>query len=159
MMAPLTAPQENSPVQSHKTSPASSPNSSLYGGTPSQPASELAEGPSLKKRSKPAVILSKVKKSLTSTITENVAGRDAAGRPVAMVKGLISSLTGSVSQSNVTMATADAASIATTIESNTSDVFPVFDDVPVVVTGNNNIIMPLIIPYDALQRSRTYYHL
>ena len=132
---------EDSPVQSHKTSPASSPSSSVYGtSNPTQPASELFDGPSLKKRSKPAVILSKVKKSLTSTITENVANRDAGGRSVAMVKGLISSLTGGVSsQSNVTVTTADTASIATTIESNTSDVVPAAaasSDVPVDVAGN-----------------------
>ncbi|XP_065912533.1 BLOC-2 complex member HPS5-like isoform X2 [Dysidea avara] len=133
-----TTPVEDSPVQSHKTSPASSPSSSVYGtSNPTQPASELFDGPSLKKRSKPAVILSKVKKSLTSTITENVANRDAGGRSVAMVKGLISSLTGGVSsQSNVTVTTADTASIATTIESNTSDVVPAAaasSDVPVDV--------------------------
>ena len=102
--------EEESPIQSRKTSPSTSPSSSLYGGTsnPSQPPSESADGP-FKKRSKPAVILRKVKKSLTSTITDNVTMREGSstGRPVAMVKGLISSLTGSMSQGNVTIPTVD----------------------------------------------------
>lgn len=41
------------------------------------------------------------------------------GRPVAMVKGLISSLAGTMSQSNVAMPTAD---ITPTMESTSSDV-------------------------------------
>ena len=102
--------EEESPIQSRKTSPSTSPSSSVYGGTasnPSHPPSESADGP-FKKRSKPAVILRKVKKSLASTITENVTMREgsSSGRPVAMVKGLISSLTGSMSQSNITVTTA-----------------------------------------------------
>ena len=112
--------EEESPIQSRKTSASTSPSSSLYGGTsnPSLPPSESADGP-FKKRSKPAVILRKVKKSLTSTITDNVTMREGSstGRPVAMVKGLISSLTGGMSQSNVTMPTAD---VTQTMESSTT---------------------------------------
>ena len=104
--------EEDSPYQSRKTSPSTSPSSSVYGGTsnPSQPPSESADGP-FKKRSKLAVILRKVKKSLASTITDNVTMWEgsSSGHPVAMVKGLISSLTGGMSQSNVTTATADIA--------------------------------------------------
>ena len=110
-----------SPVQSRKTSTSTSPASSVYGGTsnPSLPPSESVDGP-FKKRSKPAVILRKVKKSLTSTITDNVTMREGSstGRPVAMVKGLISSLTGSMSQSNVTTATAEVAMESTATSSN-----------------------------------------
>lgn len=143
------APPEDSPVQSRKTSPTSSPSSSVYGGTsnPSQPASEPTEGPSLKKRSKPAVILSKVKKSFTSTIAENVANRDAGGRSVAMVKGIISSLTGGSSQSNVPMATTDTATVAITTESNSSDVPPAagLGDAPMAGNNNDGIINDIII--------------
>lgn len=111
LMYCIAVTEEESPIQSHKTSPSTSPSSSVYGGTasnPSRPPSESTDGP-FKKRSKPAVILRKVKKSLASTITENVSMREgtSSGRPVAMVKGLISSLTGSMSQSNVPMTTVD----------------------------------------------------
>lgn len=116
-------PDEESPLQSRKTSPSTSPSSSVYGGTsnPSQPPSESADGP-FKKRSKPAVILRKVKKSLTSTITENVTMREGSstGRPVAMVKGLISSLASSMSQGNVAMPTADV-TFVTTMDPRTND--------------------------------------
>ena len=109
--------EEESPIQSRKTSPSTSPSSSLYGGT-SRPPSESADGP-FKKRSKPAVILRKVKKSLSSTISDNVNMREGSstGRPVAMMMGLISTLTGGMSQGNVTMPTAD---VTQTMESTTT---------------------------------------
>ena len=108
--------EEESPIQSRKTSPSTSPSSSLYGGT-SRPPSESADGP-FKKRSKPAVILRKVKKSLSSTISDvNMREGSSTGRPVAMMKGLISTLTGGMSQGNVTMTTVD---ITQTMESTTA---------------------------------------
>lgn len=119
------AAEEDSPIQSRKTSPSTSPSSSVYGGTsnPSQPPSESADGP-FKKRSKPAGILRKVKKSLTSTITDNVSMREGSstGRPVAMVKGLISSLTGGISQGNVTMPTVDVTQTMELATTSSNDV-------------------------------------
>lgn len=151
------APEEKSPTQSRRTSPSTSPASSIYGGT-SNPPSESADGP-FKKRSKPAVILRKVKKSLASTITDNVTMREGSstGRPVAMVKGFISSLTGSMSQSNATMPTVDTASVATTME---SIVVSTTSDVPVSqsVLGEHHYIINDIIDY-ITQRSQLYYQL
>lgn len=139
------ASEYGSPSQSRKTSPSTSPASSLYGGTsnPSQPASESTTDGPFKKKSKPAVILRKVK-SLTSTITENVTMREgtSTGRPVAMVKGLISSLTGGISPGNVTTATVDMTSVTATVDSlaaSTSDV-TINDTVSVEqVEANNDV--------------------